>query len=149
MDNECKRKKCDEALAEIYRNTNLAMQSIEDILPEVDNDGMTKELRSQHEGYAQIGSKAAKIAKDKGIALKEPGVFKKAMMWSSIKMSAMMDGSKNHIAEMMIRGTVMGITALRTTQTDLPIEPDPEVEKLLTELIDLEETYEKRLKEFL
>ena len=149
MENECKRKKCDEALAEIYRNTNLAMQSIEDILPEVDNDGMTKELRSQHEGYAQIGSKAAKIAKDKGIALKEPGVFKKAMMWSSIKMSAMMDGSKNHIAEMMIRGTVMGITALRTTQTDLPIEPDPEVEKLLTELIDLEETYEKRLKEFL
>ena len=149
MENECKRKKCDEALAEIYRNTNLAMQSIEDILPEVDHDGMTKELRSQHEGYAQIGSKAAKIAKDKGIALKEPGVFKKAMMWSSIKMSAMMDGSKNHIAEMMIRGTVMGITALRTTQTDLPIEPDPEVEKLLTELIDLEETYEKRLKEFL
>ena len=149
MDNECKRKKCDEALAEIYRNTNLAMQSIEDILPEVDHDGMSKELRSQHEGYAQIGSKAAKIAKDKGIALKEPGVFKKAMMWSSIKMSAMMDGSKNHIAEMMIRGTVMGITALRTTQTDLPIEPDPEVEKLLTELIDLEETYEKRLKEFL
>ena len=149
MENECKRKKCDEALAEIYRNTNLAMQSIEDILPEVDHDGMSKELRAQHEGYAQIGSKAAKIAKDKGIALKEPGVFKKAMMWSSIKMSAMMDGSKNHIAEMMIRGTVMGITALRTTQTDLPIEPDPEVEKLLTELIDLEETYEKRLKEFL
>ena len=149
MENECKRKKSEEALAEIYRNTNLAMQSIEDILPEVDHDGMTKELRAQHEGYSQIGSKAAKIAKDKGIALKEPGVFKKAMMWSSIKMSAMMDGSKNHIAEMMIRGTVMGITALRTTQTDLPINPDPEVEKLLSELIDLEENYEKRLKEFL
>jgi hypothetical protein len=149
MENESKRKKSEEALAEIYRNASLAMQSIEDILPEVEHEKMSKELRSQHEGYAQISSKAAKIAKDKGIALKEPGVFKKAMMWSSIKMSAMMDGSKNHIAEMMIRGTVMGITALRTTQTDLPIEPDPEVEKLLTELIDLEETYEKRLKEFL
>ena len=149
MENECKRKKSEEALAEIYRNTNLAMQSIEDILPEVEHEGMTKELHAQHEGYSQIGSKAAKIAKDKGIELKEPGVFKKAMMWSSIKMSAMMDGSKNHIAEMMIRGTVMGITALRTTQTDLPIEPDPEVEKLLSELIDLEENYEKRLKKFL
>ena len=149
MENDCKRKKSEEALSEIYRNANLAMQSIEDILPEVDNEGMSKELRSQHEGYSQIGSKAAKIAKDKGVELKEPGVFKKAMMWSSIKMSAMMDGSKNHIAEMMIRGTVMGITALRTTQTDLPINPDPEVEKLLSELIDLEENYEKRLKEFL
>ena len=149
MENDCKRKKSEEALSEIYRNANLAMQSIEDILPEVDNEGMSKELRSQHEGYSQIGSKAAKIAKDKGVELKEPGVFKKAMMWGSIKMSAMMDGSKNHIAEMMIRGTVMGITALRTTQTDLPISPDPEVEKLLSELIDLEENYERRLKEFL
>ena len=149
MENDCKRKKSEEALSEIYRNTNLAMQSIEDILPEVDNEGMSKELRSQHEGYSQIGSKAAKIAKDKGGELKEPGVFKKAMMWGSIKMSAMMDGSKTHIAEMMIRGTVMGITSLRTTQTDLPINPDPEVEKLLSELIDLEEKYEQRLKEFL
>ena len=149
MENDCKRKKSEEALSEIYRNTNLAMQSIEDILPEVDHEGMSKELRSQHEGYSQIGSKAAKIAKDKGVELKEPGLFKKAMMWGSIKMSAMMDGSKNHIAEMMIRGTVMGITSLRTTQTDLPINPDPEVEKLLSELIDLEENYEQRLKEFL
>ena len=149
MENDCKRKKSEEALSEIYRNTNLAMQSIEDILPEVDHEGMSKELRSQYEGYSQISSKAAKVAKDKGVELKEPGVFKKAMMWGSIKMSAMMDGSKNHIAEMMIRGTVMGITALRTTQTDLPINPDPEVEKLLSELIDLEENYEKRLKEFL
>ena len=149
MENDCKRKKSEEALSEIYRNTNLAMQSIEDILPEVDHEGMSKELRSQHEGYSQISSKAAKVAKDKGIELKEPGLFKKAMMWSSIKMSAMMDGSKNHIAEMMIRGTVMGITALRTTQTDLPINPDPEVEKLLSELINLEENYEQRLKEFL
>ena len=149
MENDCKRKKSEEALSEIYRNTNLAMQSIEDILPEVDHEGMSKELRSQHEGYSQISSKAAKVAKDKGVELKEPGLFKKAMMWSSIKMSAMMDGSKNHIAEMMIRGTVMGITSLRTTQTDLPINPDPEVEKLLSELIDLEENYEQRLKEFL
>jgi hypothetical protein len=149
MENECKHKKSEEALAEIYRNANLAMQSIEDILPEVDHEGMSKELRGQHEGYARISAKTAKIAKDKGIALKEPGLFKKAMMWGSIKMSALMDGGRNHIAEMMIRGTVMGITALRTTKTDLPNEPDPEIEKLLTEFIDLEEDYEKRLKEFL
>ena len=149
MENECKRKKSEEALSEIYRNTNLAMQSIEDILPEVDHEGMCEELRAQHEGYSRICAKTAQIAKDKGVELKEPGMFKKAMMWSSIKMSAMMDGSRNHIAEMMIRGTVMGITSLRTTKSDLPIDPDPEVEKLLLELIDLEEDYERRLKEFL
>ena len=148
MENDCKRKKSEEALSEIYRNANLAMQSIEDILPEVDNEGMSKELRSQHEGYSQIGSKAAKIAKDKGVELKEPGVFKKAMMWGSIKMSAMMDGSKNHIAEMMIRGTVMGITSLKTTQSKAECA-DEEICELLKEFISLEEKYEKKLKTFL
>ena len=41
--------------------------------------------------------------------------MKKAMMWGSIKMSTLTDGSRAHIAEMMVQGTVMGITALRTT----------------------------------
>lgn len=149
MENESKRKKCEEALAEIYRNANYAMQSIEDILPEVEHEGLKEEIRVQHDGYSQISAKAAKLAKDKGIEMKETGAIQKAMMWSSIKMSTMFDGSRNHIAEMMVRGTVMGITALRTTQSDLPIEPDPEIENLLQELIKLEEGYEKRLKEFL
>ena len=142
-------KQSEEVLAEVYRNTQLALQSISNLLPQVEDMPTREELTRQHEEYEQISAKATVLAKDRDIELKEPNPLKKAMMWSSIKMSAMMDGSKNHIAEMMIRGTVMGITALRTTQTDLPIEPDPEVEKLLTELIDLEETYEKRLKEFL
>ena len=149
MENESKRKKCEEALAEIYRNANYAMESIEDVLPEVEHEGLKEEIRVQHDGYAQISARAAKIAQDKGIEMKETGPIQKAMMWSSIKMKTMMDGSKNHIAEMMIKGTVMGITALKTTQSELPIEPDKEIETLLQELVALEEKYEKRLKEFL
>lgn len=149
MENQIKSKKCEEALAEIYRNANYAMQSIEDILPEVEHEGLKEEIRVQHDGYAQISAKAAKLAKDKGIEMKETGPIQKAMMWSSIKMSTMFDGSRNHIAEMMVRGTVMGITALKTTQSEMPSEPDKEIESLLKELVALEESYEKRLKEFL
>ena len=149
MENECKRKKCEEALAEIYRNTDLAMQSIENILPQVEHEGMKQELHAQHDGYEQIAAKAAKIAKDKGIELKEPGPFKKAMMWGSIKMSSMMDGSRNHIAEMMVRGTVMGITALKQSKTDSQGLLSPEVDSLLNELISLEEGFEEKYKEFL
>ena len=149
MENESKRKKSEEALAEIYRNANYAMVSIEDILPEVEHEGLKEELRIQHDGYSQVSAKAAKLAKDKGIEMKETSGFQKAMMKGSIKMSTMFDGSRNHIAEMMIKGTVMGITALKTTQSELPIEPDKEIEGLMTELLELEERYEKRLKEFL
>ena len=149
MEQQNKRKKSEEVLAEIYRNANLAMDSINDILPQVDRNEMKEELLFQHEGYAKMAAQASKLAKDRGVQLKEPGMMKKAMMWSSIKMSSMMDGSTSHIAEMMVRGTVMGITALRSSQTEMPPETDKEVEDLLTEFIALEEDYEKRLKEYL
>ena len=111
-------KKTAEALAEIYRNTELALQSISNILPQVDDAETRDQLVAQHEEYERISAKATTLAKDRGIELKEPNPFKKAMMWGSIKMSAMMDGSRNHIAEMMLKGTVTGIASLRTSQSD-------------------------------
>lgn len=50
---------------------------------------------------------------------------------------------------MMIRGTVNGITSLKTSLTDGDKVMDPEVKKLLNELITLEEGFEKKLKKFL
>ena len=88
-------------------------------------------------------------AKERGLELKEPNAVKKAMMWGSIKMSTMMDNSRPHIAEMMTQGTVMGITSLKTSLGDLPEDDDEEITALLKELIELEEVFEKRLKEFL
>ncbi len=149
MENDCKRKQSEEILSEIYRNVNYAMESIDDILPEVDHEGLKEEIRIQHDGYAELSAKCAKIARDKGIEMKEPSSLKKVMMKGSIKMNAMMDGSRNHIAEMMLKGTVMGITSLRTSQSDMFPDTDQEIAKLLSETIDLEEKYEQRLKEFL
>ena len=94
-------------------------------------------------------SSAALLARTNGQELKEPGPIKKAMMWSSIKMSTMSDNSAQHIADMMIQGTVMGITSLKKTQSDSEGLLDGEVETLLKELIDLEEGFEERLKAFL
>ena len=142
-------KKREEILAEIYRNSQLALQSISNILPETGDEALKEEILRQHEEYERISARASVLAKDRGLELKEPNPFKKAMMWGSIKMSAMMDGSRNHIAEMMLKGTVTGITSLRTSQSDLPIEPDKEIADLLAETITMEEKFEKRLKEFL
>lgn len=143
-------KKSEEALAEIYRNSQLALQSIADILPETEDGDIREELLKQHEEYERIGGKAALIAKDKGIELKNPGPMKKAMMWSSIKMSTMADNSRAHIAEMMTQGTVMGITALKSTLSDLSDEyADEEILALMRELVEKEEEFEKIWKELI
>ena len=143
------KKKTEEALAEIYRNAQLALQSISDILPETEDMALRNELRAQHEEYERFSAKAATIAKDMGLELKEPNPMKKAMMWGSIKMSTLTDNSRAHIADMMVQGTVMGITALRTTASELPVEGNDEILALLNEMITIEEQFEKKWKEYL
>ncbi len=147
--NEKAVKKKEEALAEIYRNAQLALQSISNILPAVENEKLKEELTRQHESYEQFSAKAMVIAKDIGVELKEPNPMKKVMMWGSIKMNTLTDNSCSHIAEMMTQGTVMGITALKATANDLPEEDDGKIAALLEEMIADEEKFEKIWKGYL
>ena len=148
MENQTQ-KKAEEVLAEIYRNAQLALQSISNILPQVDDEEIRTELLAQHEVYEQFSAKAAVLAKDKGIELKEPNPFKKAMMWGSIKMSSMADNSRAHIADMMVQGTVMGNTSLRTSASEFEPDGDEEIYALLDEMLKAEEQFEKKWKEYL
>lgn len=138
-----------EILAEIYRNAQLALESISDLLPEIEDEEIKKEIMAEHEEYERICGSAASLAKNYGLELKEPNPMKKAMMWSAIKMNTASDNSPQHIAEMMIKGTVNGITCLKTSLTDGEKIMDSEIKKLLSELISLEEGFEKKLKKFL
>ena len=137
-------KKSEEVLAEVHRNCQLALQSISDILPEAEDADVREELLKQHEEYEKI---AAIIAKNKNIDLKNPSPIKKAMMWSSIKMNTMKDNSRAHIAEMMTQGTVMGITALKTTLSEMSEDyADKDIKELAEELLHSEEQFEKSWK---
>lgn len=146
MDNK---KQSEEILAEIYRNAQLALQSITDILPQVDDEEVKKELHLQYEEYENFSTRASVLAKDRGIELKEPNVFKKAMMWGSIKMSSLSDNSRAHIADMMLQGTVMGISALRTSYNQTFENANDDIIALLKQMIEKEEEFEKKWKAFL
>ena len=138
-----------EILAEIYRNAQLALTSIADLLPEVEDEAMKEELLREHEEYEKICSQAAHIATRYDIELKEPSPIKKAMMWSAIKMNAANDNSAQNVAQMMVKGTVNGITSLKTSLTDGEKIMDGEIKTLLKDMISLEEGFEKKLKSYL
>ena len=144
-----KKKTDSEIVAEIYRNAQLALESISDIMPAVVDGDIREEIMREHEEYEKICSKAAALALKYNVDVKEPSPIKKAMMWSAIKMGTAIDNSSQNIAQMMIRGTVNGITSLKTSLTDGGKNMDMEVKKLLNELISLEEGFEKSLKKFL
>ncbi len=142
-------KKDSEILAEIYRNAQLALTSISDILPEIEDETIKAEIMREYEEYERICGEAATLAQRYDLDLKNPGAMKKAIMWMGIKMNASSDNSASHIAEMMIKGTVTGITCLKTSLSESESVMDPEVKKLLCDLISLEESFETRLKAYL
>ena len=145
---EIVKKQTEEGLAEIYRNAQLAITSISDVMPSLEegDETLREELISQHEAYEQFSARAQMLARDLEIELKEPNPMKKVMMWGSIKVSTMTDNSRSHIAEMMAQGTVMGITALLRTQRELK-DGDERIFALFEEMIQKEEEFEKRWKE--
>lgn len=149
MDEKKDRKKSEELLAEVYRNCQLALESISDILPEIEDEPLKDEIVRQHEEYEKISARAAMLAKDKALEVKEPGSVKKVMMKGSIKMNTLTDNSRSHIADMMIRGTVTGLTSLKTSYGERPENDDKEISAITRDLIALEESFEAKLKEFL
>lgn len=138
----------EKAINDAYKNAHIALQSISDLLPEVEDEGLKQELQEEYEGYEKIIGEISSLMANKGITPKDINPLKKAMLWSSIKMKTLFNNSKNQEAEMMINGTVMGInelTAMVNEQNNL----DPEILQKIKALLELEEKYEQKLKAFL
>ena len=136
------------AITDVYKNAHLALQSISDLLPAVEDDGLRCELKEEYEGYEKIIGEISTFMAQNGIEPKDVNPFKKAMLWSSIKMKTLFDNSRNQVAEMMINGTVMGINELTAMKNEGTIL-DKEVLSFVEELLSLEEDYEERLKKYL
>ena len=136
------------AINDVYKNAHIALQSISNLLPNVKDSALKNELRDEYEGYEKIISEVSSFMKEKGIEPKDINPFKKAMLWTSIKMKTLVDNSRNQLADMMVKGTSMGInelTAMKNEKENL----DEGVLNLVEKLLALEENYEKRLRKFL
>ncbi len=144
VDNNVNRK----AITDVYKNAHIALQSISDVLPAVEDEKLKKELHDEYEGYEKIIGKISSYLAEKGIEPKDVNVFKKAMLWSSVKMKTLIDDSKNNIADMMIKGTVTGINELAAMKNEEK-NYDEEVAEFISELLTLEEGYRENLKKYL
>jgi hypothetical protein len=138
----------EKALKDVYRNAHIALQSIKDVLPAVKNKELRNELKAEYEGYDSFINELKLLMSAKSIKPKDINVFKKMSMNIAIKMKLAFNNSKNHVADMMIKGSVMGInelTAMKNESSNLTEDVANAVDKLLR----LEEEYVERLKKFL
>lgn len=138
----------EKALLDVYKNAHIALQSIKDVLPSVKNKELKNELKIEYDGYDTIINELKLLMSAKGVKQKDINVFKKTMMYLSIKMKLAFNNGKNQIADMMIKGSIMGInelTAMKNEGSNLSEDVYNAVDKLLR----LEEDYLERLKKFL
>ena len=136
------------ALNDVYKNAHIALQSISDLLPCVENDDIKNELLEEYEGYEKVIGEISAFMAENDLKPKDINPIKKAMMWSGIKMNTMFDTSRTHLAEIMIKGTVMGITELTAMKNEKENLNEKTIE-YIDKLLALEEEYEQRLKKFL
>ena len=138
-----------EALVSLYKNAHIALQSISDIIKEVSDENMKRELSDQYDGYEKYIGKLSSYMKETSTEVQDINPFIKAMLFASVKMNTAMDDSVSHVAELMIKGTVMGITELHELLNGSGNEISEKVLNFAKELTELEESYEQRLKKFL
>lgn len=136
------------AITDVYKNAHIALLSISGLMPAVKDNGIKKELKSQYEGYEKFVGNVSSYMAENGIEPKEINPLQKAFMWSTIKMKTLTDKSRNRIAELMIKGTVTGITELTAMKNEKGNFSDDTV-AFIEDLLTLEESYERKLKKYL
>lgn len=138
----------EKAINDVYKNAHIALQSLSDLIPSVKNKELKKELKDQREGYQKLINEISSFMENNKLEPKDINFFKKAVMWCSIKAKMLFGGSRNQVAEMMIKGTVMGITELTAMKNESK-NLDEGVKNLVEKLLKLEEGYLEKLKSFL
>ena len=132
---------------EIYKNVKMGADSIINLLPKVcaeDSVGIKTELTVQLSKYEDFAHRAS-------IELLELGETTVGATMG-IKMNTMIDSTPSHIAQMIIEGSVMGITDLIRKINLYKDDTDNEVSKaidLAREVVKFEEDSVEKMKEYL
>ena len=135
-------------LNRIYQDAQVGMQSIDKVLKKSTNEIVNKLLRKQFEEYSKFADRCDTIAINENEEIKDNSTFKKIKQTMMIYFSLWADNSSEHIIEMMISGTVMGIVDCIKAKKDI-VAKDENINQLLVEFLKMQEDFYEKLKKLL
>ena len=137
-------------VGEIYRNVKMAEESILDLMPKVRDDRLKSSLTLQLSTYSGFAARAAKLLDDEGVKPDDGGMLAKMGAKWGIIMNTMKDCTTEHLVQMMIEGTTMGVgEMLRWIRESENAGVSEEALKLAREVCSYEEKTVEELKEML
>ena len=132
----------------IGKNVSMATQSLDIIMPDIDDPEFKAYVAKLNDEYNVIFKEIEMIAKANNVELKLTNPLEKAELWTAIKMKSMFDKSTRKFATMIFLGTNMGIPDLVIAICDFG-DADPQIVELAKKLKKLEEESDETLKLFL
>ena len=138
-----------EMLNFVYQNSQMGVETLNQLLPMIDNEAFKKRIEAQLKEYKQIHEEAKELLNRHGYDEKGIGALEKIMTYLMIDMKTLMDKSSSHIAEMLIQGSNMGIIDAVKRINQYEKEAEKEVTALMKRLLKFEENTVERLKDAL
>jgi len=137
-----------ELLNFIYQNSQMGVDTINQLLDIVKESEFKEHLEKQLKGYEDIHKEAKELLNQNGYDEKGITTFEKVRTYLMINLQTISDKSTSHIAEMLIIGSNMGmIDAIKNIQKYKDAEGH--IVNLMVKLKDFEENNIEKLKAFL
>ena len=137
-----------ELLEEIRKNTEMGLHALDLVSNKVYDDSLALQLARESFKYGELHDRArAQLLAQNRLPGAENKVGK-LMLSASIQGNTLFNSSTSHLAELMIRGSNMGLSDRRKAKNHNSQAGDQTVE-LAKELMDFEENNIKELKKYL
>ncbi len=135
-------------LNEINKGIKMGMDSISTISEKVGDGNFKDDLLFQYDKYNDILNKVNSELRNYNNFPEELPPMQKVMGYMDIQMSTITDKSNSHIAEMLIKGTNMGIIEGVKLKNQNPTL-DTKIQNILDEFIKFQENNVEKLKKYL
>jgi len=135
-------------LSEIYRGAKMGVQTINNLLMKVNDNNIYNELKYQLKSYEEIENEAYSEIMKRNNKPKDISAIDKTIAKMSIDINTFINSKPSHIADMLIKGSTMGVTGITKT-LNAHNDADVDIKGLANRFIKLEQDNIDRLKKFL
>lgn len=98
-----------ELLNFVYQNSQMGTKTLSQLISMMGHTPFKGQLQSQLDEYQEINRLAKEHLNQEGYEEKEIGMLEKVSAYLMINLKTMVDHSTSHIAQMLIKGSNMGI----------------------------------------
>lgn len=133
---------------EIQRNAEMAIKAIDTISDKVYDDQLSMQIQRQSNKYAEIKQRACERLLQNHVEPYHTNQMQNMMLVGGIHYNTLLNSSTGHIAELMIKGSNMGILEMNKILNHNN-EAGEQTVALAKELIDFENRNIERLTKYL